>query len=133
MNRFPAMFKLFGNATATFREAGVADFSFVSKYFSPRRFDDGLNIRILGRTCHTLVALAMIVGADIKQGVVFAVVPADQFLIVPETTLYMFRLFTLLFDLCQYPASGNNGMGFQKFSWRTGIHLRSNHARQILF
>ena len=64
---------------------------------------------------------------------VFAVVPTDQFLIVPETTLRMFRLFTLLFDLCQYPASGNNGMGFQKFSWRTGIHLRSNHARQILF
>ena len=55
--------------------------SFVGKYFSPGSFQRFPDSRGIGFT-DPLIALTMIVGADIEMGMVFPVVPANVFFLI---------------------------------------------------
>ena len=77
---FPAILELFGFATTTLRETGIANLTIVSKNLSARLADGICHMLVVGLG-DTLVALAMVVGTHIEDGMVFAVVPADEFIV----------------------------------------------------
>ena len=101
-DRFPAMFELFRHTSATFGKAGIADRFAIHQYFSPCLVDHLLDDRV-GSTGNSLVALTMVVGTDIENVMVFAVVPADVFCFSLEEGKEVAALFAEglpLFNLC---------------------------------
>ena len=106
-DRFPTMFELFRHTSATFGKAGIADRFAIHQYFSPCLVDHLLDDRV-GSTGNSLVALTMVVGTDIENVMVFAVVPAYQLLVIPVTVLLLLLFPSqaeVLFDLCEQPAA----------------------------
>ena len=75
---FPAVVELFSHSAAALRETGVADGMLVHEYLAAC-FLYGFHHTLVGGTGNALVALAMVVGAYVEDGMVFAVVPADVF------------------------------------------------------
>lgn len=73
----PAILEFLGYSAAAFRESCIADFFAVHQNLSLGLAD---SFSYMGRCFlgDTLVALAVVVGTYIKEGVVFAVVPADE-------------------------------------------------------
>ena len=90
----------------------------------------------VGSTGNSLVALAMVVGTDVEDVMVFAVVPAHQLFVVPVAAL-PFLLFSslaeVLFDLCEQPAAGDDGMCLQQLFRSLCVHFRGNDAGQVFF
>ena len=80
-NRFPAVLKTFGHSSATLREASIADDAVVEQDFTPCFLDSFLYDRI-GFSGDPLVTLAVIIGTDIEQHVIFSVVPTNQLLLI---------------------------------------------------
>ena len=78
----------------------------------------------------------MVVGTDIEDIMVFAVIPADQLLIIPVNAL-LFVLFSrqaeVLFDLCEQPAAGDDGMCLQQLHRSLCAHFRRDDAGQVFF
>ena len=74
-NVLPTILKLLGLAATAFREAGIADFTVVCQNLTTG-LSDGLDYRGVVGMSNSLITLAMVVGADIEDGVVFAVVSA---------------------------------------------------------
>ena len=74
----PATLELLGPSSAALREPGVADLPFGGQHLSGGGPDGRVYFRTRGAR-DALVALAMIIGADVEDGVVFAVVPSDEF------------------------------------------------------
>lgn len=111
-DRFPTMFELFRNASAAFGKAGIADRFTIRQYFSPCFVDHLLDDRV-GGTGNSLITLTMVVGTDIENIMVFAVVPAYELFVVPVIAL-LFLLFPdqaeILFDLREQPTAGDDGM-----------------------
>ena len=71
-----------GDASAALAEAGIAHLALIAEYDASRGAY-GL-IHLWGHlTAHTLVALAMVIGADIEMGVSFAVVPTNGLPLAP--------------------------------------------------
>ena len=77
---FPTAFELLGAPSAAFRETGIAHRAFVGQDLASRGSDGFLHLAT-GSTGDALIALAVVVGTDIKDSVVFAVVPADEFVV----------------------------------------------------
>ena len=77
---FPAVLELLGNATAALTEAGITDFAIIHQDLSTSGLDSFHNMDII---CFrdTLVALTMVIGAYIKDGMVVTIVPAYQLII----------------------------------------------------
>ena len=74
----------------------------------------------------------MVVGTDVEEFVVLAVVPTQVFSrFFPGGKRRRRRLGKAAFDLRQQPTSRDDGMGFEKLRRRIGIHLRGNDAGQI--
>ena len=71
----PASREGFRRPAATLREAGVAYLVLRNQHFSPRRGYSGRSLGI-GRLRYALVTLAMVVGTDVEEFVILAVVPA---------------------------------------------------------
>ena len=109
---FPAMLELFRYTSAAFGEAGIADVFTIRQYFASCLVDHLLDNRSRGAG-NSLVTLAMIVGTDIEDIMVFAIVPADQLFVVPVIALSLLFFSCqaeVLFDLCEQPATGDDGM-----------------------
>ena len=77
----------------------------------------------------------MVIGTDIKNGMILAVVPADEFVILldkrEETVLMFTSLFTTT-HLCQKPRTTDDCMGLQQFKTRRSLHLTGNDGGEIL-
>ena len=94
-----------GDTAAALGEPGIADFLAIHQNLSLGLADSFCHMRrsLLG---DALVALAVVVGADIKDGVVFAVVPADEhvvFLDKREKIVAALSHVSALLHLCQEP------------------------------
>ena len=72
---FPAGAELLGDAPAALAEAGIADLTVVGEHLATR-LTDGLLHMGRGLTRDALIALAVVVGADVEERVVLAVVPS---------------------------------------------------------
>ena len=87
-------------------------------------------------TGNPLITLTVIVGANIEKQMILPVVPADSFFIVGTDNALGLRHSRLRLppnDLRQQPTARNHRMGFQKFGRCGSVHLRRNHAYEILF
>ena len=77
---FPAILEFLCHTTATLGEAGIAYFIVIHKRLTASGAQCLYHIRLRGIR-DALIALTMVVGTNIKNGVVFAVVPANQLVI----------------------------------------------------
>ena len=113
----PAILKLLSLSATTFREARVADLILIDQNLSARGLY-GLfhsRTRLFG---DALIALAMIIGTHVENGMVFTIVPAYEFIILfdkrEEGSTAIFHLLALT-HLGQEPRTGNDGMCLQEF------------------
>ena len=105
----PAVLEFLGSAATAFGEAGVAYLVVVQEYLSACGVN-GLRHLWTCSLCYALVALAMVVGANVEDGMVFAVVPLYEFVVLAyereESVLSgTCLLFASLFHLCEQPAA----------------------------
>ena len=132
---FPTIFKFFGRAPTTFGETRVANLVVINQNLTTSGLNSFCNscVRCLG---DTLIALAMVVGTNIKDGMVFSVVPTDIFFFSfgkREESVALLAHCVSFFDLGKEPATGNDGMCLQKFEGRGCAHFGRNYAGQVIF
>ena len=82
-----------------------------------------------------LVALAVVVGTDVEDGVILAVVPANEFVVLfhereERVAASILQLASLL-NLGQQPRTADDGVGLQQFERRRGRHLAGDDAGQV--
>ena len=109
--------ELLGNATAALTEAGIAYLAIIHQDLSASGLDSFHNMDVICLR-DTLVALTMVIGAYIKDGMVVTIVPAYQLIIFlheREETIAARRLTLPLLHLGQQPTAGDNGMGLEEF------------------
>ena len=119
---FPAILELFGFAATALREAGIANLTIVSKNLSERLADGICHMLVVGLG-DTLVALAMVVGTHIEDGMVFAIVPADEFIVFldeREETVVAILVLAALFHLGKQPRARDNRMGLEELGRCSG-------------
>ena len=122
----PSILELFQHSSAAFVEAGVADFSFVGKDFSP-----GLVYGFLhgfsGSARKALIPLAMVISTDIKVVVVVPVIPLDEFRTSVFRIIFQsagrLLLFFRMLHLGKKPASGDDRMSFEQVLVGSRTHL----------
>ena len=86
-------------------EAGVANLVVIEEHLATR-LADGLLDMGTGGLGDALITLAVVVGADIEDGMVFAVVPADELIVLSrerEETVGAFLMLFALGHLSQEP------------------------------
>ena len=123
----PAIFKLLAYASAALAETCVANLQSFLQNLPLCGFYSLYN-RLVVCLCYALVALAMVIGADIKNRVVFAVVPFDVFSFGlgkrEESAVFLFLLILIaLLDLCKQPTARDYGVSLQKFESRCCLHF----------
>ena len=132
----PTVLELLRLTTAAFREAGITEFVVIDQHLSAGSLDSLGHSRRRG-TGDTLIALTVVVGTDIKQGMVLTVVPAKQLVLLlhKREEIIILALATLgtFLDLIEQPRTGDDGMRLQQFGRRGGTHLTGNHTLQVLF
>ena len=77
----------------------------------------------------------MVICTNIKDGMVFAIVPADEHIFLlgeREEIITTFCNIPMLLHLRQKPGTGDNGMCLQKFETGSGTHLTTDYTLQIL-
>ena len=82
-----------------------------------------------------LVALAMVVGANVEERVVVAVVPTYELAAVAHETeeaARITRVATAPLHLAQQPAARDDGVRLEQFERGVGIHFRTDDAFKIL-
>ena len=108
----PAILELLGDASTAFREARVADVVAIAENLPTGGLQRLLHIFacLLG---DALIALAMVIGTDIENSMVLAVVPADEFIVLlderEEAVLMLTGLFTAT-HLCQEPRTADDSI-----------------------
>ena len=130
---FPAILELLGNATATLGETGIAYLVVVHQCLSTSGTKRLHHIRLRGIR-YALIALAMVVGTDIKNGVVFAVVPSNQFVILlhkREESALLLAAFGTFHHLCQQPRARDNSVSLKQFDACRRTHLARNDTGEI--
>ncbi len=75
---FPTILELLCYSAATLAETGIANVVAIHQYLAARLIDRFLHMHI-SRLGDALVTLAMVIGAYVKDSMVFAVVPTDVF------------------------------------------------------
>ena len=131
---FPAVLKLFGDAATALGEAGIADVIVVHEDLSVGGLDGFLYFG-LGGAGDALIALAMVVGTDIEELVVFAVVPADNLGIGGDHLAGCGELFLVevlaFLDLGEEPATRDDGVRLEELDGRVGVHLGGDDADEV--
>ena len=130
----PAGLERFRVAAATFGEACIADFPFVGKHLTARSFH-GCTYLGSVRTCNTLIALAVVVGANIENRVIFAVVPTDEFIVClceREEIMAAGSHRLPFLHLCKEPTAADDGRCFQEFHRAGGTHLAADDTGQVI-
>ena len=127
-------------SAAAFGEACVADFygsiAVGVLQHLPLRGLHGFLHAGVGRTRHALVALTVVVGADVEERVVFAVAPADELVLRLDEreegrTLAFVALATLL-HLGVEPRARDDGCSLEEFLRTGGFHLAGDDAHEIV-
>ena len=77
---FPTILEFLGISTTALVETGIADFTIVGEYLSARIADGFLHVAVTGHR-DTLITLTVVIGTDIEDGVILAIVPTDEFVI----------------------------------------------------
>ena len=113
----PAILELLGDTAAALAEAGIADLAIGREDLSTGLADSLLDV---AARCHrnALIALAMVVGTDIKDGVVLTVVPANELVVLldkREEAVVALAHLTAFLHLSQKPTTGDNGMSLKEF------------------
>ena len=132
---FPAVLELFGLAATAFVEAGIADLSVVGEHLSAGLGDGLCHMGVAGLG-DALIALAVVVGTDVEDGMVFAVVPADDLIIFldeGEEAVVAVLVTLALLHLCQEPGTGDDGVGLEELDGGGGGHLAGDDAGEITF
>ena len=130
----PAGTEALRGTTAAFREAGVAELVVVDEDFTAGFGHRTAHI-VKGFGGDALIALAMVVGADVEEDVVTAVVPADEFVgfmdEAEESLAVGGLLETAVEHLAEEPATRDDGMGLEEFEGGGGVHLGGDDALEI--
>jgi hypothetical protein len=117
--------EFFGRAAAALGETRVANLAIGGEDLSAR-LAYGLSHVAAGLLGDALVALAMVVGAYVEDGVVLAVVPSDKHVVLAdereEVVAALLRQPALL-HLGQQPRPRDDGMGLEQLQTRGGAHL----------
>ena len=103
-------------------ETGIADLVAIGEHLSASLADGLLDMRTRGLG-DALITLAVVVGADIEDGMVFAVVPADELIVLTgegEEAVGAFLMLLALLHLGEEPRTGNDGMGLEELGRRGG-------------
>ena len=77
----PAVLEFLGSTTAAFGESCVANLVIVQEYLSACGVNRLCHLWACS-LCYALIALAMVVGANVEYGMVLAVVPFYQFVVL---------------------------------------------------
>ena len=121
----PAVLELLEDAAAAFAETRIAQFSVIYQYLSAC---GGYGFGNLGRrlTRNTLIALAVVIRADIKVDMVFAIVPLDAFAFRLGTCIVFGTTFgygLILLNLSQQPRTRNHCVSLEQFQRCISTHL----------
>lgn len=129
----PAVLELLGLTSTTFREPCIADLVAIGKDLSAS-LADGLfhgRTRLFG---DALIALTVVIGTDIKDGMVFTVVPTDKFIVLldkrEECPSAIVELLTFL-HLRQKPGTGYYGMSLKELLRSRCRHLAGDDTREV--
>ena len=113
---FPTILELLSLSTTALREAGIAYLVAIGQNLSSGGADGFYHMGII-RLSDTLIALTMIIGTHIEDGVILTVVPADDLIIFldkrEETVAAVLSLLALL-HLSQEPRTGDDGMSLEE-------------------
>ena len=132
---FPAILELLGHTTTALGEAGVANLIAIAENLTACGLERLLD-SLAGLLGDALIALAMVVGTNIKDGMVFAVVPANElvvFLDKREEAVLLFLILLTATHLRQQPRTGDDGMSLEQLDASGSFHLAADNAGQILF
>ena len=134
MTRLPAVLELLEDTAAAFAETGVAKLAVSHEHLAARGID-GLG-DLGGRLArHALVALAVVIGADIEIDVVLAVVPLYTLVLgLGAGTVFLAGGldFAVLVDLRQQPRARDDSVGLEQLQRGVGAHLGRDYAEQII-
>ena len=105
----PAVLEFLGSAATAFGEACVANLVVVKEYLSACGVNCLRHLRACS-LCYALVALAMVVSTNVEDGMVLAIVPLYEFVVLAyereESVLSgTCLLFASLLNLCEQPAA----------------------------
>ena len=113
---FPAVLELLSHTTTAFREACITNLRVVHQYLSTGLTDSFFNVGVVGAG-DALIALTVIVGTYIEDGMIFTVVPADKLVValgeLEEIVASTLMLLALL-HLCQQPRTGDDCVGLEE-------------------
>ena len=102
---FPTVLEFLCLTATALGETGIADLILIGKYLSAGLANGFCHLLVVG-FCDALITLAMVIGTDIKDGVILAIVPADKLIILlrkrEEAVATLFVPATFL-DLSQQP------------------------------
>ena len=77
----------------------------------------------------------MVVGADVENGVVLTVVPANQLIVLlgerEEVVAASVAQLTAFLHLSQQPGTADDGMSLEQFERRRGRHLTADDTCQV--
>ena len=130
----PAVLILVCLTSATLSKSRIANLSVVHQHLSSGCANCLSHLRIAG-PCDALIALAMVVGTDIKDGMVFSIVPTDALAFAfHESEEWSWLLGMLLspLHLGIEPTSRDDGGGFQELERATALHLAADDACQVI-
>ena len=130
----PAVLIFVGLSATTLAETCVANLTVVHQDLSSRGVHSFFNLRVAGAS-DALIALAMVVGTDVEDGVVLAVVPADALTLAFDKGEERRRLacpFLATLHLGIEPTAGDDGSCLQKLERTTALHLAADDARQVI-
>ena len=120
-------------SAAAFRESGIANLAAIQQHLATGQ-PDSLGNMWRGFLRDALVALAVVIGTHIKEGMVLTVVPANQRILLlgeREEIVAALSHLSALLHLRQQPRTRNHGMRLQQFETRCGTHLAADYTLQI--
>ena len=97
-------------------ESGVADLAVVGEDLSTRLADGFLHVTVACMD-DALITLTVVVGTDVEDGMVVAIVPADQLVVLldeREEVIGSVLVLATLLHLGQQPRTADDGMGLEE-------------------
>ena len=102
-NVLPAILIFLSSTATALRETGVAHLTIRHQHLTLRSPDGFCHMRV-GGTRDALIALTVVVGADVEDGMLLAVVPTDEFIVLldeREEVVAAVTVLLALLHLCQ--------------------------------
>ena len=130
----PAVLILVRLTSATLSESRIANLSIVHEYLTSSRANC-LSYSGIAGSRDALITLAVVIGTDVEDGVVFAVVPTDTLAFAFDESEEGRSLLGMLLSplhLGIEPTSRDDGGGFQELERATALHLATDDACQVV-